>query len=158
MIRHIRRVPKRDLGASLFAYMCKQYQKPKRSHHPPTPLHGAAVARVGRKTSTRGAVAVAVAVAKRVPPVVRVVVSHGRRTRVRARGFDWGVRACARGKFSSFVGIVHSFVWNAKNGSKNGGKRRASSFFYLFSVSSCTRTTFRRGTVSPDDRPGERAI
>ena len=112
--------------------MCKQYQKPKRSHHPPTPLHGAAVARVGRKTSTRGAVAVAVAVAKRVPPVVRVVVSHGRRTRVRARGFDWGVRACARGKFSSFVGIVHSFVWNAKNGSKNGGKRRASSFFICF--------------------------
>ena len=116
--------------------MCKQYQKPKRSHHPPTPLHGAAVARVGRKTSTRGAVAVAfaVAVAKRVPPVVRVVVSHGRRTRVRARGFDWGVRACARGKFSSFVGIVHSFVWNAKNGSKNGGKRRASSFFFVFGL------------------------
>jgi hypothetical protein len=114
--------------------MCKQYQKPKRSHHPPTPLHGAAVAvaRVGRKTSTRGAVAVAVAVAvaNRIPPVVRVVVSHGRRTRVRARGFDWGVRACARGKFSSFV--LGSFIRSF--GTRRTDRRTEGSVGRLFFV------------------------
>lgn len=86
---------------------------------------------VGRKTSTRvapsrGFGSVAVAVAKRIPPVVRVVHSHGCRThaRARARGFLFNTQSArARGtEILSLVGIVHSFGWNAKNGTPTDGK------------------------------------
>lgn len=76
------------------------------------------------------------------------------RTRARARGFLFNTQSArARGtEILSLVGIVHSFGWNAKNGTPTDGKVVR---LFLLSFSSCTGTV-RRGRISPDERPDER--
>lgn len=96
---------------------------------------------VGRKTSTRvapsrGFGSVAVAVAKRIPPVVRVVHSHGCRTHARARArfsFQHSKCACAWDGNSQSC-WDRSFVRLEREERNADGRKSRASFFVIVLV------------------------